>query len=71
MSFISSIIKRTENNAIGYANTSNPLVDFFYRLPSYRTDKVSALNDFMVAYRRDPEYALKLLFMVRDIEKGS
>jgi hypothetical protein len=71
MSFISSIFKRTENDALGYVNASNPLVDFFYRLPSYRQNKASALNDFMAAYHRNPEYALKLLFMVRDIEKGS
>jgi hypothetical protein len=69
MSFISSIIKRTENDALGYASANNPLVDFFYRLPSYRKDKSSALNDFMAAYHRNPEYALKLLFMTRDIEK--
>lgn len=60
----------TENGAVGYSTTYDALVDFNFRIPSYRTNKDALKNDFeKVLTEKDP-YALKYLFYLRDCRNG-
>lgn len=60
----------TENGAVGYSTTYDALVDFNFRIPSYRKNKDALKNDFeKVLAEKDP-YALKYLFYLRDCRNG-
>lgn len=61
----------TENGAVGYSTTGKNLLDFNFKVASYRNmdeDKIKV--DFMKAWYEDKELALKYLFYVRDIREG-
>lgn len=60
----------TENGALGYKTAGKSLVDFNFKLPSYRKDKNLMIEDFnKILADREP-YALKYLFYMRDIRGG-
>lgn len=60
----------TENGAVGYSTTYDALVDFNFRIPSYRTRKYALQKDFeKILVEKDP-YALKYLFYLRDCRNG-
>ena len=60
----------TENGAVGYSTTGKALVDFNFKLPSYRGDKNLLMKDFTaIVDERDP-YLLKYLFYLRDCREG-
>ena len=62
---------RTENGAVGYATSASKLVDFFYRLSSYRNcDEAKIAVDFQAAWAEDARLALKLLFLAGDVREG-
>lgn len=61
----------TENGALGYANTLEPLVDFNYKVAGYRRAfPEDIIKDFVQAFYGDREYATKYLFFLRDIRGG-
>ena len=60
----------TENGAVGFSGSGKPLVDITYQIPSYRTDKVSALHLFWKAFTLNAIMAMKWLFFVRDPRQG-
>lgn len=73
--FIEAIEKEnpslTENGAIGYATSGNPLVDFNFKLPSYRKqDSKHIYSDFMKAYKVYASLAMRYLYFLRDIRNG-
>lgn len=75
MNFVEAIKKEssktlTENGAIGYSTTYNALVDFNFRIPSYRKDKETMQKDFLKVLLEGDPYALKYLFYLRDCRKG-
>lgn len=76
MSFIDNIkdelnVSITENGAVGYETTGKNLLDFNFRVASYRNMSESLiLKDFTKAWLEDKELALKYLFYVRDIREG-
>ena len=66
------ILQITENGAVGFASTgSHPLVDLLFKVSSYRScGEQQIIDDFTKAFYKDPNYALKWLFYVRDIRGG-
>lgn len=64
----------TENGAIGFATTNQPLVDLHYRITSFRGTSINQQADFFnlfeEAYKIDKDTALKWLFYVRDVREG-
>lgn len=77
MNFIEALEKATntsttENGAIGYATTGKALVDFNFKIPSYRNKRNSnkLIVDFAKVWNEDKELAIKYLFYLRDIRGG-
>lgn len=63
----------TENGMPGYASTQHPLVDFFFKVASYRgCSEEEIIKDFdkILASTTDAPYALRLLFYIRDVRNG-
>ncbi|MBP5673779.1 MAG: DUF2828 family protein [Victivallales bacterium] len=61
----------TENGAIGYRSSGTALVDFNFKVGSYRRKEESAIVvDFTKAFKEDAVLAMKLLFLVGDIREG-
>ena len=61
----------TENGAIAYSTTKNPLVDFNFSVSSFRNrEEADIINMFKAAYEFDKEKAIKLLFQIRDVRGG-
>ncbi|MCK9482341.1 MAG: DUF2828 domain-containing protein [Bacteroidia bacterium] len=61
----------TENGAIGYATSGKKLLDFNFRLSSYRNmSEKEIFRDFMEAYTEDKIMAMRMLFYSRDIRGG-
>ena len=61
----------TENGAVGYKTTGSALVDFCFKVSSYRNlDVVEILNDFSKVYSENPLLAVKMMFMAGDIRGG-
>lgn len=61
----------TENGALGYANTLEPLVDFNFKAAGFRGEAPSRIvKEFAKAFYADREYATKYLFFLRDIRGG-
>ena len=59
------------NGARGFATTGVSLLDFSFKLSTYRGKREEEIiNDFMRAFCETPEYALKYLFYSRDIRFG-
>lgn len=59
----------TENGAVAYATSGNKLLDFFYKVSSFRKNPVD-YSLFDEAYSQDKTMALKFLLFLRDIREG-
>ena len=76
MSFLDELEKntsksaRTENGAVAYKSTLDPVLDFFSRAGALRGKTPDAVKLFTKAYNSDPTYALRTLFYLRDIRGG-
>ena len=63
----------TENGAIGYKTTFNPLLDFNFKVPSYRylpTQSLEAEIKNLIANTTDFEAFYRYLFFLRDVRGG-
>ena len=61
----------TENGALGYKTTGKDLLDFNFKVASYRTKSDGdIIVDFKKAWYENKELALKFLFYARDIREG-
>lgn len=61
----------TENGAVGYRITLEPLADFNFKVSSLRNNTEEYIvKEFVKAYYSFPEYAVKYLFFLRDISEG-
>ena len=61
----------TENGALGYKTTGKDLLDFNFKVASYRTKSdEDIIVDFKKAWYENKELALKFLFYARDIREG-
>ena len=61
----------TENGAVKYKSTLNPVLDMFALGGAYRTrSDDDCIVLFQKAYAHDPVYALKCLFYLRDVRGG-
>lgn len=61
----------TENGALGYRESENPLVDVNFKVSSFRNMSQSKIIDFtMKAYYADPVLFFKWLFYLRDVREG-
>lgn len=61
----------TENGAIAYNSTYSALLDAFGSLGAMKdSSEENIINIFSKAYDEDPNYAMKLLFYMRDIREG-
>lgn len=61
----------TENWALGYSTTQNPLVDMNYKVSSYRNRSDDEIvKDFFKAFYYDKVTAMKWLFYARDVREG-
>lgn len=76
MSFVDKLedelnVSVTENGALGYKTTKKEIVDFSFKVPSYRrkTEEEIVL-DFKRVWNEDKELAYKYLFYVRDVRGG-
>lgn len=60
----------TENGMIGYKTTYHDLLDFNFKVSSYRNDIDAGIKDFKKVLANKEQYALKYLFYLRDIREG-
>lgn len=62
----------TENGMTGYKTTYHPLLDMNFKISSYRSlDEKEIVKDFLkILNSEDAKYALRFLFMVRDVREG-
>ena len=61
----------TENGAIGYKSTDSALVDFNFKVSSFRSaSEEEIIECFDKAFREHKVYAMKLLFFIRDVRGG-
>ena len=61
----------TENGAEGYATTGKELVDFNFKVASYRNKSENEIIvDFKKVWYENKELALKYLFYARDVREG-
>lgn len=61
----------TENGALGYRTTGTALLDFNFKISSYRNeDESTIIKDFMKVFYEDKLTAMKFLFFIRDREEG-
>ena len=61
----------TENGAVGYSTTGKELLDFNFKIGSYRNlNEKEIADDFARVYFENPLYATKMLFYVGDIRGG-
>ena len=64
-------LTNTENGSLGYSTTSSALVDFNFKLPSFRTADESIIKaEFTKVMMENKEWALKYLFFYEMYEKG-
>lgn len=64
-------VSETENGAFGYKSTLDPMVDFSFRLASYRGASQEKIEeDFAKILDSKDEDALRFLFYVRDARNG-
>jgi hypothetical protein len=61
----------TENGAVSYASTLNPILDFFVTAPASFKDVEKGVTIFKLAYAADRRTALRILLWVRDIRGGA
>lgn len=60
----------TENGAIGYRTTNHAMLDFNFKIASYRKNLKQAAADFKAVLADNEAYALKFLFYIRDAREG-
>lgn len=61
----------TENGAIGYKTSGKALVDFNFKMSSYRDmNEAYIIHDFNEVYNENPIIAVKMLFFTGDIREG-
>ena len=61
----------TENGAVGYKTTLEPLVDLNFKVSALRNKSEEYIvKEFIKAYYSFPKYAVKYLFFLRDITEG-
>ena len=62
----------TENGAVGYSTTGSKMLDFNFKLSSYRdASENTIIKDFIKVWHEDKELALKFLFYIRDVREGA
>ena len=62
----------TENGAVAYATTGKEILDFNFKLSSFRKmDATKVKNEFGKVYYEDPLTAVKYLYWVGDIREGA
>ena len=59
----------TENGAVAYATTGSKLLDFFYKVSSFRKNPVDYFL-FDEAYYKDKAMALRFLLFLSDVREG-
>ena len=59
----------TENGAVAYATSGSKLLDFFYKVSSFRKNPVD-YSLFDEAYYQDKAMALRFLLFLRDVREG-
>lgn len=59
----------TENGAIGYKSTNKAIIDFLFKISSYRETSIQEIKtDFSKVLKEEPlEIVLKFIFYIRDI----
>ncbi len=61
----------TENGALGYANCRSAIVDFFYKISTFRKEEATKKQTaFLKALAEDKDLAYRMLFFARDIRQG-
>ena len=78
MSFIKSLQQQSnlihsENGALMHESTFNPLLDFNFKISSYRNDKCAGINDWIRVLSDNsilPKTKIKYLFYLRDAREG-
>lgn len=66
-----SKVQFTENAAVGFASSTSALLDFFYKISSYRRKcECEILDDFAKSIEADAKLTTKLLFYARDCRAG-
>jgi hypothetical protein len=61
----------TENGAIAYKTSGKALVDFNFKMSSYRnSSEKEIVNDFIKVFNEDKMLAIKMLFFTGDIREG-
>lgn len=76
MSFIDKLedelnVSTTENGALGYKTTKKEIVDFNFKISSYRNkSEEEIVDDFKRVWGEDKKLAYKFLFFIRDIRGG-
>lgn len=60
----------TENGMEGYKHTDHALVDFNFKVASYRTSKAQAVTDFNKVLKEGDKYTLKYMMYLRDAREG-
>ena len=61
----------TENGALAHSTTGSPLVDFNFKISSYRNCEPNEIvNDFSKVFAQNPKMAVLMLFFAGDIRQG-
>ena len=61
----------TENGAVGYRTSGSPLVDFNFKMSSYRGEEAPEIvADFEEAFNYNRTMAMRMLFFAGDIRQG-
>lgn len=64
-------VSATENGALGYKSTFDPMVDFNYKIASYRGKSEEEIKEeFDAILEKGEEDILRFLFYIRDIREG-
>lgn len=64
-------LTRTENGALGFANCRSAIVDFFYKISTFRQEEATKKQTaFLKALAEDKDLAYRMLFFSRDIRQG-
>lgn len=63
-------VSYTENGMEGYKHTDHALVDFNFKVASYRSNKGQAVTDFTKVLKEKETYILKYMMYLRDAREG-
>ena len=70
MANVKENVSYTENGMAGYKHTDHALVDFNFKVSSYRGNGTQALADFKKVLKEGDEYTLKYMMYLRDAREG-